>query len=218
MKGYPVFLVGLENRRCVVIGGGHEAERKAAGLLDCDANVTVISPEVTPKLKQWADAGRINWVAREFQPGDTEGAFLTIAENTNPERSAAIWAEAKDGLVNVMDDIEHCNFIAGSVLKQGPLTIVISTNGAAPALAVRLRERMQREYGPEYGLFLDLMRELREPIARCYPDMAERKRVWYALVDSDIIELLRLGDSDRVMGRIEQIAGAEVFSTETANE
>jgi precorrin-2 dehydrogenase/sirohydrochlorin ferrochelatase len=215
LKGYPVFLVGLEDRHCVVIGGGPEAERKVAGLLDCDAQVTVIAERITQRLKTWADANRIEWTPRDFQPGDTDGAFLVIAENTEPDVSAQVWAEAKSGLVNVMDDIEHCNFIAGSVVKQGPLTIAISTNGCAPTLAVRLREKMQKEYGPEYGLFLELMRDLREPIARCYPDMAERKAIWYALVDSDILDLLRIGDSDRVLGRIEQIAGTEVFNSET---
>jgi siroheme synthase-like protein len=217
LKGYPVFLVGLENRRCVVIGGGHEAERKVQGLLDCDANVTLIGAEITPRLKALADEKRVTWIARDFQPGDTDGAFLVIAENDKPETSAQIWAEAKDALVNVMDDIEHCNFIAGAVVRQGPLTIAISTNGAAPTLAVRLRQKMEKEYGPEYATFLELMRDLREPIARVYPDMAERKAIWYQLVDSDIIDLIRIGDSDRVVGRIEQIAGIEVFNAESTD-
>lgn len=212
MKGYPVFLVGLENKRCVVVGGSREAERKAEGLLACDAQVAVIGARVTSRLREWADAGRIEWIARDFRPGDVEGAYLVIAENADPAISAQVWEEAQGRLVNIMDDVERCNFIAGSVVQQGPLTIAISTNGCAPALAVRLRERMREEFGPEYAAFLELMRELREPLARRFPDFQQRRAVWYALVDSDILDLFRAGEPERAMDRAAKIVGFEVAS------
>jgi siroheme synthase-like protein len=212
MKGYPVFLVGLENKRCVVIGGGHEAERKVDGLLECDAQVAVISQHITSQLQEWVDGGQIEWLARNYQPGDLAGAFLVIAENASAAISTQIWEEGQGALVNVMDDVPHCNFIAGSVLRQGPLTIAISTNGSAPALAVRMRQKMQKEFGPEYGAFLELMQELRQPLAEQYPDFQQRKDMWYRLVDSDILDLLRAGDADQVLARVAEIVGADVLN------
>lgn len=209
MKGYPVFLIGLDKKRCIVIGESHEAERKIAGLLDCDADVTVIGRRLTEQALCWVEEGRIQWIRRGYQPGDLAGAFLVIAENRHPDDNAAIYAEAKEigALVNVMDDIEHCSFIAGSVVRQGPLTVAISTNGAAPTLAVRLRERLEHDLGPEYATFLDMMQALREPLARSIPDVNARRTLWYALVDSDILDLLRAGKSTQALGRIAEIVG-----------
>lgn len=213
MKAYPIFLIGLNDRRCIVVGGGKEAERKVAGLLDCDAAVTVISVEITPQMSSWADAGRIAWIERGYQRGDLEGAYLVIAERRDAETNARIWAEAEaeNALVNVMDDVPHCNFIAGSVVRQGSLTVSISTAGAAPVLAVRLRQRLERELGAEYATFLDLMQALREPMARRYPDFEERRVLWYELVDSDILDLLRSGERKLVHERIAAIVGEDLL-------
>jgi siroheme synthase-like protein len=212
LKPYPIFLVGLENRHCIVSGGGKEAESKVRGLLECSAVVTVISPALTPQLEAWAEEGRFTWLDRPYQPGDLKGAFLVIAERAGPERDAQIFAEAEaeKALVNLIDDVEHCSFIAGSVVRQGPLAIAISTSGAAPALAVRLRERFQQEFGPEYGEFLEWMLGLREPISALVPDFAERRKRWYRLVDSDILELLRQGDYKRANEKIADIFGTEI--------
>ena len=216
MKAYPIFIIGLHNRRCIVVGGGQEAERKVAGLLDCDAAVTVISVELTPQMSSWADEGRIAWIGRDYQTGDLEGAYLVIAERSDAETNACIWAEAeaKNALVNVMDDVPHCNFIAGSVVRQGSLTIAISTAGAAPVLAVRQRQRLKRELGAEYATFLDLMQALREPLTTRYPDFDKRRALWYELVDSDILELLRTEDKKLVHERIADIVGADLLSTQ----
>ncbi len=104
-----------------------------------------------------------------------------------------------------MDDVSYCNFIAGSVVRQGPLTMAISTSGCAPALSVRLRQRFQDEFGPEYGVFLEWLRELREPMAARYPDFQERRRRWYALIDSDILDLFRAGRPDLARQRMAEI-------------
>jgi len=215
MKPYPIFLNNLAERHCIVIGGGHEGEFKVKGLLDCDATVTVISPTLTDQLHAWADEGRFTWLDRAYQPGDLRGAFLIIAERADPETNAQVWAEgeAEGALVNVMDDVEHCNFVAGSVVRQGPLTISISTSGAAPALSVRMRERMEQEFGPEYGLFLEWMHELRAPMAARYPDFQERRAHWYELVDSDVLQLLRDGQHEWARQRVAEIVGIEVGAT-----
>ena len=207
MKVYPVFLIGLADRRCVVIGGGHEAQRKIEGLLECEATVMVISAAITPQLSAWNAQGRIKWIKRDYRPGDLQGAFMVIATGTEPNMSERIWqeAEAEGALINVVDDVPHCNFIAGAVARQGPLTIAISTSGCAPALAVRLRERFERELGPEYAVLLELLARLREPLAERYPDFEERRERWYALIDSDVLNLLRQDKPDLARQRIAQI-------------
>lgn len=212
MKPYPIFLNNLDEQRSVVIGGGHEAERKVGDLLECDANVTLIHPDPIEPLRQWADEGTIEWVPRDYQPGDLEGAFLVIVSETNPEKTHPIWKEARERnvLINAMDDVPHCNFVAGSIVRRGPLVVSISTSGAAPALSVRLRQRMEDEFGPEYAAFLEIMQALREPMAEHYPDFDERRDRWYELVDSDVLELLRQGRRTDALDRIDSIVGSEV--------
>jgi siroheme synthase-like protein len=204
----------LENRHCVVVGGGREAESKVEGLLACEAIVTLISPTVTTRLEAWAEEGRFTWLDRLYQPGDLQGAFLVIAERSDPEWDALLYkeAETEKALINMIDDVPHCSFIAGSVVRQGPLVITISTSGAAPALAVRLRERFQQEFGPEYGEFLEMMLALREPISSLIPELDERRRRWYRLVDSDILEHLRQGNHDHVQDQLAGIFGEEIRS------
>lgn len=205
---YPIFL-NLANRRCVVIGGGSVAEGKVTGLLEAGAQVIVISPDVTPALKKLARDLNIGHLKRNYQPGDLEQAFLVISATNDREVNEQVWEEAEDWgiLFNAVDDPAHCNFIAGSIIRQGALTLAISTSGSAPALAVRLKEKLAREFGPEYAEFLELMEKLREPLAARYPDFEERRARWYALVDSDILDHLRAGRPDLAQQRIKEIAG-----------
>lgn len=209
MKPYPIFLTGLSQRRCVVIGGGHEAEHKVKSLLECEAAITLIGQTVSEALRAWAAEGKITWITRDYEPGDLQGAFLVIAEKGEAKENGRIFHEAQavGALVNVMDDIPHCNFIAGSIVRQGDLTIAISTNGRAPALAVRLRERFEREFGPEYGLFLEWMRDIRSTLAARYPRFAERRARWYQLVDSNILELLKNGRTAEAQAQMVEIVG-----------
>jgi len=209
VKGYPVFLIGLDRRRCVVVGGDGEAERKVEGLLECDAAVTVIASRVTDRVRTLAFERRVIWLRRDYRAGDLKGAWLVIAAGQGPATRSCIWEEARaeQALVNVTDDVEHCNFIAGSIVRRGPLTIAVSTNGCAPALAVRMREWLERELGPEYGEFLELLSSLREDVARRYSSFESRRELWYRLVDSDVLDHLRSGRRDLAEGRIEQILG-----------
>lgn len=209
MKPYPIFLVGLQDRSCIVIGGGHEAEHKVKGLLEVEATVTVISPTLTAALQALAEDGRFTWIDRLYQPGDLRGAFLVIAERSDPQTNAAIHAEAEQekALVNVMDDVPHCNVVAGSVVRQGRLVISISTSGAAPALAVRLRQEFEERFDPAYGTFLEWMQALRQPMAAAHPQFAERKQCWYALIDSDVLALIRDGRFAEARQRIQAISG-----------
>jgi siroheme synthase-like protein len=207
VKSYPIFLVGLERRRSVVVGGDAEALRKVEGLLDCDAAVEVVAAEPVDGIRELARAGRVRWIARDYARGDLAGAFLVIATVRDAGARAAVFAEAQaeGALVNVVDDVPHCSFIAGSVVRRGPLAVAIGTGGAAPALAVRLRERLERELGSEYDRFLRWLDALREPVARRWPDFVERRRRWYEVVDSDALGLLRAGEEERARQRVERL-------------
>ncbi len=163
--GYPVVL-DLENKACVVFGDGRQAKEKVEGLRAAGASV--------------------RWIERDYRPGDLAGCFLAVVATGSRESSAAIFAEAERAgvLINVLDDPAHCRFVFPSIHRQGDLVIAVSTTGKCPALAVRLRERFQKEFGPEYAEFLRLARDLRERIASTTPDFPRRRRLWYWLVDT----------------------------------
>jgi len=205
---YPVY-IQLPGQPCVVVGGGKIAEGKVDGLLAAGARVTVVSPNLTPRLYKLAEQGQVAYILRSYQPGDLTGAFLVICATDQSEINHQVWEEASANrqLVNVVDDTPHCNFIAPAILRKGDLTISISTGGKAPALAVRLKEKLQKEIGPEYERFLALAGQLREPLAHQIPDFETRKAIWYELVDSDTLDLLARGDETAAIERISQVVG-----------
>lgn len=214
MKMYPIYLRRLDERKTVLVGGDEEAEGKVKELLERDARLTVISPGLTDKLRQWADEGRFTWLQREYRPGDLDGAFMAIVAEYEGDINEQVYHEAEERgiLVNVMDDIPHANFAFGSIVKQGPLTISISTSGAAPALAVRLRQRFEQEFGPEYGQFLEFMQKLRKPMDHFHPGFSQRKELWYELIDSEVLNLFRKGKTKEAHDKTAEIVGENVVA------
>jgi len=205
---YPVY-IQLHEQPCIVIGGGKIAEGKVEGLLAAGAKVTIVSPDLTSHLHVLIEQNQITHIARVYQPGDLAGAFIVICATDQAEINHQVWEEASANrqLVNVVDDTPRCNFIAPAVLRKGDLTIAISTGGKAPALAVRLKERLQEQIGPEYERFLELSGQLREPLARHVPDFETRKALWYRIVDSKALDLLARGDEPAAMEIISQVVG-----------
>jgi siroheme synthase-like protein len=205
---YPV-LFNLKGRRCVVIGGGLIAEGKVGSLLEAEAAVTIVSPELTARLREWVEAGWVEYIGRQYEPGDLADAFLAISATDDRSVNAQVWEEAQENNIpiNVVDDTPHCNFIAPSILRRGDLIITVSTSGRAPALAVRLREKIETLVGDEHVRFLELAGTLREPLAARFPSFETRKALWYKLVDSDVLDLLRRGDEVTAYRRIEEIMG-----------
>ncbi len=205
---YPVY-IQLHEQPCVVIGGGKIAEGKVEGLLAAGAKITLISPEITSHLNELVKQDQMAYVPREYQPGDLSGAFMVICATDQTGINHQVWQEASANqqLVNVVDDTPRCNFIAPAILRKGDLTIAISTGGKAPALAVRLKERLKEEIGPEYERFLELSGQLREPLARHIPDFETRKALWYELVDSDVLDFLAKGDESMAVEKISQVVG-----------
>lgn len=212
MEVFPIYLRKLDQRKTVIIGGGPEAEGKVKQLLERNALLTVISATLTPQLKLWAQEERFQWVERNYRRGDLEGAFMAIVAEFEDDVNEKVYHEAveRDILINVMDDIKHANFAFGSIVKQGPLTISISTSGTAPALAVRLRQRFEPEFGPEYALFLEFMQKLRGPMARHHPDSQMRKELWYRLIDSKILYFFNVKQFQNACHLASKIVGRQV--------
>lgn len=142
---YPVYL-NLQGRRCVIIGGGAVAEGKIARLLESGAEIRIISPDATPGIRRMAAAGAVHWEQRPYRPGDLADAFIAIAATNLREVNRRIFAEAESRgvMLNAVDDPPNCSFIAPSIVQRGPVTVAISTGGASPALARKLRESLQQ--------------------------------------------------------------------------
>ena len=206
MTFYPVFL-DLRGRRAVVIGGGAVAEQKVLGLLSAGAHVTVVSPETTPRLAELAAAGGIDLRRRPYRSGDLAGAWLAIAGTDDRAANARVWAEAeREGvLMNAVDDLDHCSFIAPAIHREGSITVAVSTSGKSPALAARLRQRVARLVGPAEARLCALLGELRPELAARIPDSRVRTTLWYRIVDSDVIEFVRRGDMEGARDRINEL-------------
>jgi siroheme synthase-like protein len=205
---FPVFL-DVTGKNCVVTGEGFEVPAKVLALVNASADVTYIHPHADDRIRNLAEAGLIHWERRAFTPSDLEDCFLLIADTENNAEIFQL-AEERRVLCNSVDDPANCRFSFGSVHRRGELMIAISTNGWAPAVAVRLREWLEREIGPEYADLLAILKDARPLIAQSVPEFAARKQLWYELVDSELLELLRSGHADEakqfVAARIQRAA------------
>ena len=203
--GYPVFL-DLEDQPCVVFGGNGMAEEKARGLVEAGARLTVVSAELDPSFGPLIARAHCQWIARDYQPGDLRGCFLAVSAGDR-QYNAAIWAEGQreNVIVNCLDDPPHCRYIYPSIHRQGDLVVALSTTGRCPALAVRLRQRLAEQLGTEYSTFLEIVSKFRDRLAAMVPDFATRKAIWYQLVDSSAIELLRHGKRPQAEAALESI-------------
>lgn len=193
---YPVNL-DLRDRSCLVVGGGRVGTRKVQGLLDCDARVSLISPEATETLKALAADGRIVWHRRRFSAGDVAGHFLIIGA-TNDEhlnRQVHADAEAHGLLCNIADRPEICNFILPAVIRRGDLSLAISTAGRSPAFAKHLRKTLGAQFGPEYETFLDLMGAIRKRLLAEDHAPEAHKPLFEALISGGLLDMMRNGDA-----------------------
>jgi siroheme synthase-like protein len=202
VKTYPVFLVGLAETRCVVVGGGKVAARKVAALHEAGAQVLIISPRLCAPLEELVAKGGVEVLARDYRHGDLEGAFLAVAATDDSSVNEAVWEEAKAHglLVNVVDDPEHCNFVAPSVVRRGPLTLAISTSGHCPALSGHIREQLEQEFGPAYADFVQLLGDLRAT-ALDQLSLARRRDFWQEVFASDVLTLLATGNQEKALAR-----------------
>ena len=164
---YPLFL-NVKGRECVVISGGEVALRKAEVLLGYGAKVKVISPCICAELAELGRQNSFCILERKYQTGDIEGAFVAIAATDDNEINELVVGEArqKSVLINVVDDAEKSDFIVPSCLRRGDITIAVSTGGKSPALARKLRLKLETELCDEYALLANIIGEVRRELKR----------------------------------------------------
>jgi len=218
MKTYPIFAI-IEDKPCLVVGGGAVGERKVQDLLASGAKVTVVSKTLSPALAALAVKGEIVYLSGNFVDTQVEGMALVMAATDDPEVNAHVSAaaQARSIWVNVADEPEHCTFIVPAQVKRGDLTLAISTGGASPALARQVREDLQQHFGPEYGPYLDLLKRVRARLLserRANPDNAE---LFTRLVRSSLKDAVAQGDRTRVMWVLREVMG-EALSTPVLGE
>ena len=207
MPGYYPILLDLNNKRCVVIGGGKVAERKITSLVRAKAIVTVVSPELTKSLQQMAEKKKIHYVNGCFKERHLDKAFLVIGAVGNSKINHHVFEAAakKNKLVNIVNSPDECNFMVPSVIKQGALIISISTGGKSPALAKKVRKQLENQFGKAYKDFLSFMGELRQRIIAQFPDTKYRNKIFQALVDSELIDLFKKGLRKKAEKKAEEI-------------
>ncbi len=208
MKTYPIFAI-IENRPCLVVGGGAVGERKVLDLRQAGARVTVLSYELTPTLKKLAAAGQIRYLNEDFTPEHLQGMVLVMAATDNREVNARVSAaaQARGIWVNVADDPEFCTFIVPAQIKRGDLTLAISTGGASPALARKLREELTQYFGPEYGPYLALLKGVRTRLLSERRGRPENAALFHLLVASPLREAVARGDRGRVVAVLQEVLG-----------
>jgi precorrin-2 dehydrogenase / sirohydrochlorin ferrochelatase len=197
----------LRGRKCLVVGGGEIGLEKVEGLLACDGDVTLVTPEAGPELTQFALEGSIRWEQREYRREDLEGTFMVIACTDDTDINIGIYedAERRAMLVNVVDVPPLCNFILPAIVRTGPLAIAISTAGASPALAKRMKAEVAELFGEEYAQLAIMLNDVRGWAKGTLPTYQDRKAFFEGIVNGepDPIELLRSGDVDGVRDLIE---------------
>jgi precorrin-2 dehydrogenase/sirohydrochlorin ferrochelatase len=179
---FPIFLK-LESRRCLVVGAGAVAEGKIEGLLAERASVKVVAPEATARIQSWALSGSLEWHQREFESADLEGKFLVIVATSSRDVNTRVFTEAhaKGILCNAVDDPPNCDFYYPAVVRRGDLQIAISTGGHSPALAQRIRQELEQQFGPEYESWVAELGKQREELAASDLEPGVRKRILHEL-------------------------------------
>ena len=198
---YPVFL-DLRGRTCVIIGGGEVAERKIQNLLECGARVTFISPVVTPGIRERVSRDEVQWKAREYMDGDLKGVFLAIAATDQREINKAVADEgAREGVVlNVVDDAPLCTFIAPSIVRRGDVTVAVSTGGASPALARKIRESLERSEVLEYAYLSGVLSSARKELKRLGVEVHPHR--WQECISDELVTLVKADKSQEALARL----------------
>ncbi len=194
---YPIFL-NLQSKKCVVVGGGEVALRKVRMLLDCGADVIVVSPKPCPEIVKLSEDGLIRLIRRDYETGDLKDAVIAMACTDMKKVNRKVAGEAKKAgvLVNVADDSEPSDFIIPSFFRRGNLTIAVSTSGVSPALARKIRAKLEKSFGEEYGSLLSIIGEVRSTIRE--KGIIVGVEVWQDALDLDLlIRLAQAGQGEK---------------------
>lgn len=207
MKEYYPLNLDLKNKKCVVVGAGRVAQRKLARLLECGAFVSVIGLTLSPGLKALAKKKNIVLKKGHVHIRDLAGAYLVISATGDRKINSLIssYCLKKGILVNVVDSPGQCNFIFPAVLCRGDLTISVSTAGICPALSKRIRQDLEKRFGPEYAAFLRLMKAVRPKVIKSIKNPELRKRFFERASEHRVLALVKKNDLARVRQTLERL-------------
>src|SRR5437667_3968332 len=206
---YPIFL-DIESRNVMIIGGGNVCARKAETMMNYGARVTVVSPEFTDEIEQWARDGVLQIRRKKYEENDLDGANIVIASTDDQSVNEQIAADCRRRRipVNVVDVTPLCEFIVPAIIDKGSVTLAVSTGGKSPALARTLQEDLQRLIGPEYAEVNDVLGSLRESAKRMLPTDADRKRFFDSLIAAGILDMIREGRREEAYGTVARMCEA----------
>ena len=203
---YPIVLK-IDRKPVLVIGGGEVAESKVQHLLDCDAAVTVLSPELTPQLHALVQSGAIAWRQRAYEVGDVRGSFIVIAATGDAQVQERIYRDARQAriLVNCVDEPERCDFIMPSVIRRDDLIVAISTSGKSPAFAAWLRQNIESWLSVDFGRAVRVLGRVREHVRERFKTVRERKQVYARIIDSGLVNWIRDCDDATAEARVKEM-------------
>ncbi len=218
MKTYPLFAI-IVNKPCLVVGGGTVGERKARDLLAAGAVVSVVSRQFTPGLQDLATQGRIALLHDDFRPEQVKGMTLVIGATDDPavNRQVSAAAQSRGILVNIVDAPDLCTFIVPAQVRRGDLTVAISTGGASPALARRLREELERYFGQDYGPYLALLHAVRKRLLAVRRGHPENTALFQRLLESPLRRALAQNNREWLLSILKEIAG-EIIGPQSLEE
>jgi precorrin-2 dehydrogenase/sirohydrochlorin ferrochelatase len=186
---FPMFLK-LEGKRCLVVGAGNVGEPKIGGLIDTGARVRVIALRASEMVQGWARAGKITLELRAFNTEDLDGTFLAVVASASRALNESIYraAQRRGVLCNVVDDPEHCDFYYPAVVRRGDLQIAISTNGQSPSLSQRLRQQLERQFGPGYAQWVAELGETRKLVMASDLDPERKSELLHSLASREAVK------------------------------
>ncbi|MEE9259822.1 MAG: bifunctional precorrin-2 dehydrogenase/sirohydrochlorin ferrochelatase [Candidatus Scalindua sediminis] len=200
---YPVYL-DVKGKRCVIVGGGEVAYRKACSLRDAGADVIVISPDTCPEMSNDKGLMLINKI---YDESCLDGAMLVIAATDDEEVNKKVSSDAgkRNIIINVVDRPELCSFIVPSTVNRGDLCISISTGGASPALARNIRKELEGVFGSEYGVYINLLTRMRDIAMSDIKDDTKRRKILQRLAEKDILEIVKTKGTEEAEAKMREI-------------
>ena len=219
MENLPIF-INLKGKPCLVVGGGEIAAGKAKQLLKTEATLTVIAPELGSILSSLHDQKQIAWIKQEYNESALTGMALVIAatDDRNLNESIARQAQAKNMLVNVVDNPAESSFIMPSIIDRSPVLVAVSTGGASPVLARLLRARLETLIPAGYGKLASLISRFREKVKQQFPTLRERRRFWESVLQGPIAEMLYSGQDKKAVELLEQQLENDTLAVESIGE
>ena len=204
-KYYPMML-NIENKECLIVGGGDIAHRKILELIEYGASITLVSPSINEGIKLLVDNRSINYIQDRYDKAYVENAYIVVASTNDCKANNQIFKDCSERkiLVNVVDDPKNCSFIVPSKIRRGDLTIAISTNGKSPTLSRSIREELEKKYDEHYETFLNILGDVREEVIAKVKDSAKKKEIFTAIIKEDYLTKLKLFGEDIVRKEIDE--------------